>query len=651
MSIGYMESGELVECSTIEQLHEEEEARIASDQQLQDNIDAEAGERANSDSDLQAAIDAEAAARLEADEALQSNIDSEAMARAAADEAMQAGLTTEATTRASQDSLLQANMDTININVSGISSSVGSMAVTVAELSNTLTSEKALIESKLQEETAAREEADAAINGHIEGLPPEGVDAYGVWHIYTPEGFKAWRDAANNDGSIRACLHSSIDMDGVEWEPVAATFTGYFDGGGYSIKNLSWEGKVDSTDIVARGLLVNEMESGLIHGVTLISPKITFENTNASTSNYLACGLVAGRLTGTTALVRDCHVFSGEVSATTESGNCYAAGIAGYSGGDISSCKATSCTMTATSESGSYYAGGIVGYSGGDISSCKATSCTLATTSESGGCYVGGIAGGSDGDISSCKATSCTMAATSESSNCYVGGIAGYSGGDISSCEAGTCVITATSVNSASTDSGGTFSGGITGYSRSNAIAACISRNNQITVTTEYGSARAGGIIGQSGGSPITGCIVCTNRSAYHDNDYETYIYAKSENGYACAGGIVGGNRTYPIITGCVVQPGEWRTMKIEAVSGTSEADAGGIIGRASITAVLGCAVMYGAGDNWGANANTAVKIAASSTSGSTYIGGIAGYVSSSSTVISGNLNLSSAYSVDVGNW
>lgn len=93
------------------ELAEEIQRAKDAEQQLQDNIDAEAAAREEGDTQLQANIDAEAKARADADKVLQGNIDKEALARQNADAALQDNINKEAQARQAADTVLQGNID------------------------------------------------------------------------------------------------------------------------------------------------------------------------------------------------------------------------------------------------------------------------------------------------------------------------------------------------------------------------------------------------------------------------------------------------------------------------------------------------------------------------------------------------------------
>ena len=150
MSVGFMKNGTFIECSTIEELHAEEEARIAADEDLQQQI-TECKETCASEMEqLQENLDAEIDARLSADKALQALIETEASQRQAADTALQSNIDAEAVTRASSDTSLQAAIDSLSLTVSGFTA-------TISEIANSISSE-----------SDARKDADSSLQDNIE---------------------------------------------------------------------------------------------------------------------------------------------------------------------------------------------------------------------------------------------------------------------------------------------------------------------------------------------------------------------------------------------------------------------------------------------------------------------------------------------------
>ena len=131
------------------ELAEEIQRAKDAEQQLQENIDAEAAAREEADNQLQANIDAEAKAREDADKVLQGNIDAEANARADADKVLQGNIDKEALARQNADAALQDNIN---------------KEAQARQAADTV------LQGNIDKETEARKAADTALGQRIDGL-------------------------------------------------------------------------------------------------------------------------------------------------------------------------------------------------------------------------------------------------------------------------------------------------------------------------------------------------------------------------------------------------------------------------------------------------------------------------------------------------
>ena len=121
--------------------------RIAADNQLQSNIDAEAQTRAEADNRLQANIDAEAGIRADADNTLQANIDKEAKARQDADNSLHEEISAETTARIHADDVLHEE---------------------VSAEATARTNADAQLQTAITTETEQRKQQDEALSNRIE---------------------------------------------------------------------------------------------------------------------------------------------------------------------------------------------------------------------------------------------------------------------------------------------------------------------------------------------------------------------------------------------------------------------------------------------------------------------------------------------------
>ena len=224
--------------------------------------------------------------------------------------------------------------------------------------------------------TVVRNESGSSFSGDIY------KDDQNVYHIYTAEGLKWFRNLVNSvkdkkDSNIWAVLENDIELDVAEnWEPIGLgdayynnqpPFAGTFDGNGHTIKNLN----VDS-DALYVGLF------GYVYGGTI--------------RNLTVSGSVTGKGKGTT--------------------KSHTGGIAGgANGGTFENC-ANLCDVSGATT------GGIIGYAPNDSNDLIVRDCYNAgnITSTTGN-SVGGIIG------------QCTGLLPSTISNCYNAGKVTGSGG------------------------------------------------------------------------------------------------------------------------------------------------------------------------------------------------------------------------------
>lgn len=257
--------------------------------------------------------------------------------------------------------------------------------------------------------------------------------------------------------------------NGYGWMPIGkdsnSAFSGNYDGGGFSIKNL----KVDITT-------ANSAYGGLFGYCTGDLKNITIENSDikvtASGTAY-AGGIVGYHKNGT---IENCHNNNTTVNAQ------YGGGIVGYS---YYSDAINNCSNSGNVDG--INTGGIVGYT--------YHTDTINNCSNSGkvdGTYVGGIVGTTVylSSISDCTNTGDII--KSNTSGAYIGGIIGYNKSgtlDISDCSnSGEIYAEGTDLSSISLG-GAPIVGGIVGYSYNTNIENC---SNFANIYGDY----AGGIIG-----------------------------------------------------------------------------------------------------------------------------------------------------------
>lgn len=467
--------------------------------------------------------------------------------------------------------------------------------------------------------TCATKDDVASLQEWSERFPVEGKDASGVWHIYSVESLIAWRDAANDDPAASACLHSSLDLSGVSWEPVSSEFSGFFDGGGHTIRNASYSFSNDDADDRYFGILFKVIsKTGVVSNVNMSGCALTIDKT--ADSNYCFTGIIAGIMYGSISgcTVSDCSVSNqADQSAVTGA-------IVGGTYGSVSGCVAIRCTLYSRTISYRSYCGGITGTSGsgdstsvtcGGITGCTSYYCTITSVSDySSGSSIsasvtnaaGGIIGNDDMTVTGCNALACTITASGTGATyCCAGGVSGVVSGVLSGCNAASCSVIAESAE---------------GY-------AC-----------------AGGCVGLHWTGTISSCSVIHGNTNYIDDDTEKiWVTASAAGGsyISAAGGISGfTSGGFASIIGCstVRRNSTYSTTKISASHASGTAYAGGIsgyVGSANATLLANCANVA-SGDTLEASGTTS------------YIGGIAGYAPSNA-IISCNSNRTKVSS-DIGN-
>ena len=170
---------------------------------------------------------------------------------------------------------------------------------------------------------------------------------------------------------------SDIDMTGQEWTPIGATykksFTGSFDGNGYTITELTIESYEDN-----HGMFGYIGEGGIVKNIALI---------NNSISGAEDVGGLVGYNSGT---VKNCY------STGSISGAIGVGGLVGYNSGTVQSCYTTG------NVTGDHmFAGGLVGYNSkkGIVKNCY----SLGNIGEER--FVGGVVGRNKGIVQNCYAT------------------------------------------------------------------------------------------------------------------------------------------------------------------------------------------------------------------------------------------------------
>lgn len=213
----------------------------------------------------------------------------------------------------------------------------------------------------------------------------------------------------SSDNTYEFDLTNDIDLKDSGFETIGKwsstySFVGTFDGGNYTISNLSYADTEDST----RGGLFGYVEKGTIKNIIL-------ENVSAS-STKSNVGAICGK-TDTDTVISNCHVKSGSVASLEMS---YVGGIVGVNLGVI-----INCSNAASVSSFSSTSGGIAGVNSytGFIINCENSGDINGTA------QVGGIVGSNGGFVTNSVNMGKLSLTSSSSTSDYAGGIAGVNSG------------------------------------------------------------------------------------------------------------------------------------------------------------------------------------------------------------------------------
>ena len=301
---------------------------------------------------------------------------------------------------------------------------------------------------------------------------------------------------------------------GKGWTPIGSSFTGTFDGNGYSIIGLN------------------------ISGVTSITNTGLFSTNKGTIKNLI---------------LKD---------GTNSANSSYAGGIASVNQGTIENCINYNTIYTAGPSA--MYSAGIAASNSGTITKCEnhGNITNMAIKTNSSGGYVanaGGLAGKNTGSISDCLNTA-DISATTQSNRCNAGGICADSSGsnsDVSLCDNQGFVFSYTS-NNASTAS----AGGIIGQLDDTNVTGC-SNSGSISSSSDNGKSNAGGIADSLGNATIdssynTGTVVSSSESTvFNANAGGIVAQCTSETGSLiinCAnGGFITSSGISDVMTGGIV--------------------------------------------------------------------------------------------------
>lgn len=434
--------------------------------------------------------------------------------------------------------------------------------------------------------------------------PTEPASVAGVYQVSTVAELMWVKEA--NVGGVDAqfgysyVLVNDIDLAGCTWNRgiadaagtgncVSVTdgcFTGIFDGGGFTVRNLTLT-STSSNSAQWVGFIGN-LVGGTLRDLTL-SGAVTSTYTGSGSFDSIYTGIAVGyaRSGATISNVTT----SGSVSASGTD-TAYVGGVIGNYSGLLASGLTSSASVTA-GVLDSLYVGGVLGYSYGSLENNRATGTVTVTGADY--VYAGGVTGylsSSDSHTASDLSADVNMT-ISNAATVYAGGITSQHNSPtlIRASTAGTITVTATSTVQA---------GGIAGQSGPSALTEQ-AFSQMIIISTSTGDTYLGGLYGMSGSAPIVdsiavGSIVGT-------------VTADGSSRGLYGGGLVGsgggGATTGSLAAGSV----ELRAM---GVSPTTNIYAGGLFGFA--------------GGDIERSFSTGPAIAEQSTTGSVFAGGLVGY-------------------------
>ena len=245
----------------------------------------------------------------------------------------------------------------------------------------------------------------------------------GIYEVSSPDEL-AWISDFVNEGNtnISIELMNNIDLNNKEWTPIGTSskhFRGSFDGGSYTIKNLSIN-KADGSDLGLFGYT----NSGInVKNVTLDGVNIVGHERIGS-----LVGSIFDEQTSNNReeIIENCHVKNVNINAKLKD----AGGLVGYGYVDIKDCSVDKATVIADRVDGDGdNVGGAIGYlaSARTVSNVKVNDVTLSGERKVGG--VAGSANNSDIVFENCEVTGKTSidVTNSKASYAFAGGIIGES--------------------------------------------------------------------------------------------------------------------------------------------------------------------------------------------------------------------------------
>lgn len=341
-------------------------------------------------------------------------------------------------------------------------------------------------------------------------------------------------------------LTNDIDMANDEWTEGniiggTPTFTGWFDGDGFVIRNLHYTGT--SRGVNGVGLFGRIADYGTVTNLGLVNVNLDVQG---AASEHVG-GLV-GNLWG--GIIDNCYA---HYTITTGDGALYVGGLAGRAAGAMINSQSQGLL---TVGKGSRWIGGLAGYAGSTINNCRTSGAIVTVGTGVTSQYIGGLAGEFTSSTVHLDNCSSTCSITPGGAADYVGGLVGrHTQGTISNSSSGGAVRGNICI-------GGLVGGSVMPEGSSGGISHCYS-----TAEVTASGGRAGGLAGYTEHAVIS-------------NSHSTGAVTTAE-GAQQTGGLVGGAWYSGSITNC---------FSTSPVSGGENVfSMGGLLGLASNIAVTRC--------------------------------------------------------------
>ena len=330
---------------------------------------------------------------------------------------------------------------------------------------------------------------------------------------------------------------------------VGEPFAGVYDGGGFAINNvhydgalsniglfreLYWQAEIKNLHLDIKHMITTGDNVGALAGTVYDDVKIVNCTISGNIGGRNNVGGIAGRYYRT-----DNPVIRGiDLEVDIESTGENAGGLIGYIyGGDPLTITRITTIRRSFTVKGHNYVGGLVGYcdrNGLTIENANLVHSSYATTSTltviGGNDYVGGLVGHfyySDSDYIPLEIINSSTCCTVRATGSYVGGIIGYAHGSSSGVKER---INLTEVSAASSVSGKDYVGGLIGYASSSTLnfVDCSVSSEKMNAINVEGERYVGGALGGfNASSEAIDLYIGTNVSASNEG-------AGGYAGYAC---------------------------------------------------------------------------------------------------------------------